>query len=349
MGLGIGRIASVVCCCFALLSAQARADIGTVVQLSDPEVAPTPTPSATPVAPAISETAAAPEPDPSLSDIEMPWLLSTPAGPTAFVLDRQRFEMSIPLDRVNQIAWSSFKTQPLFLAAFGLTNSITLNIGAGVHSISAGMRFNFLNTELWSFSAEPSIGYQYRPIKTYYSEEGAERPLMLTLAASRVIDARNKLHFTATGVMSKTSYHYGYNSYVYDYRNKSYTMQGYSNDSETRAKTLRLSAGYERRVGRIHALSFWLATELAQEEESGSYSGYSYGYNNSNVEKSLETSPRLGVGYQLLIRRFIAGIGVELGPNYKSRSNSSVTYSYANRSSFNIVGANVVAGLGYRL
>lgn len=314
----------------------ARADVGTVqeIQEIDEAVEATLQPSQ------VTETTVT-EALPTTEEeaVNRQWTLSTPGGPTAFVLDAHDFEIGMPLDRLNQRVWLS-DTPLLWLGVhYGVTDALTSSVAGGRNKVTVGFKWNFYNNNTWSLGAGTWAGYQFRKANDYW-DMSKQMPIGASLIASRVIDHRHKLHLAAELARNR-----GKESSDYNY---------YYSSSESRVLYGRVTGTYEIRLNRRHALSMWTAGELTNSQSTWSGgdellgdSGY------STKDKAL----LFGAGYQYLREKFGGEIGLELGPKlvtqesiyHTSFSNESELYPYSYSWDSLTVGGSLTASINYRL
>lgn len=292
--------------------------------------------AAAPAAPVSTTTTA--EVAPATEEVEEPmnrqWTLSTPAGPTAFVLDARQFETSMALDRLNQRVWLSDSPVLWLGVNYGLTDALTAFAAVGLNKTALGVRWNFYNSETWSFGGGPWIGYQFRRPSSYWGLS-SQMPLGGYLSASRVIDHRHKFHAGLEIARNKGQ--------------RTSDQYYYAGDGEESLRFARLAGTYEIRLNRRHAMMMWAAFELTRSQSATSGGGdypWTDSYSNS------ATAIMYGMGYQYLRESLALEVGLELGPKWTTTDS---TNSYRDYPSYSYqwdglgVGGSLTASLSYRL
>ena len=176
---------------------------------------------------------------------------------------------------------------------------MTVSIGGSLRSATAGFKWNLWNSDLWSFSINPWVGYQFT--SPYYSKE-RQTLVAVSLALSRVIDVRHKLHFSLEAGKNRSTYAYSY----------SYDNNYSTSDSSSELVAARVTASYEVRFNRRHGMSLWLSSNIMRSESNyaSTNSNPSYrGYN--SLWKSNDAQLEPGLGYQVPVRalRFGSALG----------------------------------------
>lgn len=231
------------------------------------------------------------------------WMLRTSAGPTAFVLDAKQFEFGIPVDRFSQMVWSYGAGGPWLNLNYGLTDSITVELGGSLYIATAGVKWNFWNPDPWSLSLNPFAGYEFGK-QQYYYYGSKQKPYGLALAASRAIDPRHKMHFSLELARSSQTFSY----------NDSYSSYSWSEDGTSQATIARLAAAYELRFNPRHGMNFWLSPAITNS--SGTRNYFSGGSGSTSNSSDTAASVELGVGYQYLREHFGVEVGLGFGPKW---------------------------------
>lgn len=265
------------------------------------------------------------------------WMLRTSAGPSAFVLDSQQFEFGILYTRFTQLIWLHKSFPILFDLNYGLSDSITLLMGANHQVAQTGIKWNFWNPGRWSFSITPSIGYSFKEDTLYSSSSSKQAPYSLSIGASGLISKRNKLHFILEAGQNTEKYSYSYSSHGNISGNDRINA-----DRLSQLTTVRLAAAYEIRFNRQHGMTFWIAPEVWSMKETSSNS-----ISASTASENSKTRFEAGLGYQYLRETFGLEVGMGAGPQserYRS-NNSHDMYRYQN----NYIELSLTGGLSWRI
>ncbi len=255
-----------------------------------------------------------------------PWMLNTPAGPTAFVLDSRRFEVSLESTPSSRILVASGL---LLNAKVGLTDSITLGAGMATLGYQRGFvanpKWNFLNSGSDSFAVSPWIAYLPPDTQWGASVQGSV-PVGLEISFSRVLEEGRILHLSAVAGMKS-------HKDTYSYQSSNSTSSSYSYHYSSESKMARLTLSVERRVSERNGFTFSLSPEASSD--SNSYSGLS-STSSLNWTERVDIGVNLGLGYHFMGEKFGASIGLEGGPYYSIYKNEwradSHLYPFAIRS-----------------
>jgi hypothetical protein len=273
--------------------------------------------------------------------VDRPWILDTPAGPTAYTLDRQQVEFAFNFRRISQMLEVM---GPYVGSRFGITDQLSADGEISTQLANLGLRWNFANSGPWAYSIRPWVGIKLKSENSGSYSNEQNSPLGIEISASKVLDDENRLHFAFEG--GHNTNQWSYSSSSYSTTDGKLTQYYYSNQYNKGIYAARLSAAYEHRISRKSGFVFWLAPEYTSLNSSSNYNSTGWtSSTNSSGSQYAETALglQLGTGYQFLGKNFGTSIGLSLGPtsvkrNYEN-SSSSPYYSAYGYSTIDLRGA----------
>jgi len=278
--------------------------------------------------PPITDITLDPEPDSTLPEIDAtttltteipdvanrptnanrPWLLETPAGSTAYVLDRNSFLLSARLEGSS----SQLGLPPLLSARFGLLDSVTIGIASPVSTpmdrnilILGDVKWNFLNSELWSFAARVWTGGTRR------AERGeTQAPYAGELTASYVLAENAKLHIGLMAASNHKLDRWGYSSSHFDGEN--WVVDYVVNEDHESHLLLRATAAVEWRVSQSSGFTFSLSPQLMRDVYDRQ------GTSGTVPGGGMDPAATAGVAYHYYTPHLGFAVGIEAGPRLEN-------------------------------
>lgn len=286
-------------------------------------------------------------------DVNRPWEVQIPAGPTAFVLEQREFQAGLYKEHIT----NSLSVGGPLSVRYGLTENITIGVGTPFEfsSFDRGRlllvegKWNFLNSGSWSFALRPWFGY-------HIAADPSKRdgPLVAELIASRVLSDSLKLHLIgAFGKNTRDGFH-SY-SYASTDTNGNPTNHTSENRNTNLYNVVRSTAALEWRMHRRHGITFSISPQYRWNEYQ--YSSPYMGGSGVGSDRYTDMGMTAGVSYHYLREHFGFALGVEMGPTWHSNhyiySYSSGSGSYTNQdnrwSSLELLGmSSVSAAVDYR-
>lgn len=287
--------------------------------------------------------------------VNQTWLLSTTSTPTAYVLDRNHVQFGVTTQTFPTLDLGFIATE----VNYGLTNTITLTLAPQLkfdkssRLVLGGLHYNFLNADDWSFAFVPLLGFQIgTPERRESGSKG--KPVIAQLVASRIIDDRNKVHYSLVAARNAITDRDQF-SYTTTYSDGKTTETQYTWARDTSHLGVRASVTKEHRFNARHGLF----TSINPYIDKATYQSTSYEGGNQNTwdysSTDLTYGFTLGIGYIYTKESFSLHIGIETGPKWLvSTYSSSLAYSASSQNdkytSFSALGSgNASLGIEYRI